>query len=80
MRNLAAFSNVGFAAFTTLDLNKDYLLGVPARNDTNRFAMVFADRQQIDYTDGLTTRPSIERDELATSRSAKEDKEGGSKG
>jgi hypothetical protein len=45
-------------------LNEDYLQGIPAPNATNRLAMVFADCQQIDYTDRLTTGFSTERDTL----------------
>jgi hypothetical protein len=32
-------------------LNEDYLQGVAAPDASNRLAMVFADRQQIDYID-----------------------------
>jgi hypothetical protein len=47
-------------------LNQDYLQSIPPLNATNGLAMIFADRQQIDYPDRLTAGLSVERHKLPT--------------
>ena len=51
---------------TALDLNEDYLQGVAASGDASGRAMIFANCQHIDYTNGFSTRLSVERDKLPT--------------
>src|SRR5438309_7887007 len=51
---------------TTFDLNEDDLQGVAAPHASRRLAMIFAYCHQIDYADRLTTRLTVESDELPT--------------
>jgi hypothetical protein len=64
MRNLAASSRVGFAAAPPLTCMRIICKASPALNSTNRLTVVFADCQQIDYTDRLAAGLSAERYEL----------------